>query len=299
MKPIDKEKYSSFQDRESQFAFEMEEIKRTRTELTKDIKDAQILRKVRISFISKLFEHEDKSYIHTILSGNREFALPPFSLVLFCYYLYGQTSCHEVLSGNKGITMLPKMLSSATEMFLALPESQQIQMIEFMNSFLDEDILSLLSIKNLENITDISDPSQWKRKRLYKINHRQLVKQRLLEAARDRAIRPIYLFGIPSRNGDRKAIEGYFSKVVKDTYSARYTTLLHFALQLDTSIDQFYVIDYTERTEVKLFGTRHIVTEKCAIEFIRRYLFIQYELPEVEQEILAKIMTLYFKTKDG
>lgn len=293
MIPFNQAKYESYQDRDSKLAYETEEIERVRKELWEDIKKAQILKRKKSGILYAFLEREETSYLYVIFSGKRYFSLPPYELVLFCYYIYGKTSCHEVLSGLKGVTMLPKRLSGVTEMFLALSKQQQREVINFMDQYLDDDLLSLLEEKpDSVSIDDLEDPWNWPRKRLYKVNHKKLVKMRLREAANDRAIRPFSIFGNPCKSRDRKAIELYFSE--EEEFYSRYSTLLHFALQLNTSVDQFYVIDYTERTDVKLFGTNHIIEDKNAKEFIRRYLFIQYNSEDEENAVLEKVMSMYF-----
>ena len=286
MKAIDETSLRNMPKSRERHAAALQEFYRARRERAEEI--SQQRKKVRYSlpYLSALLDDFDSAYLANILNGRRAFSLPPAQLAVFCYYVYHK-SCHEFLFGHTTAAMLPKVLSGAVKLFQELSEHRQQELLTLMKSWMKHDIRNDTDSTQEQTLPEPRDPVV---RKIFETDHTRLVKRRIMEAAYDRILQPVDIFGTPVVEAIRNSVQSYLIKM--DGYYAKTNTLMYFALCLDTAIDQFCVVDYTEKTAVKFFGTHELVTDQTAIEFIRTYLILQDEEEANEAKILQKVMIM-------
>lgn len=286
MTPVDEKSLREIPDPKERYAAAVEEFYRARRERSAEIIELRNEVRYSLAYISELLNGYEITYLSKMFTGKRLFALWPPQLAVFSYFLY-HMSCHEFLFGNPGVTMLPKVLSGAVELFRGLIREKQEEVLSYMESLVpvqrEEE-----PRKNLRPLL-LPAPKNPAVRALYQGNHKKLVQRRLSEAANDRVLLPTTCMGTPTVPAIRSTIAGYFSDRMADDFSAKTNTLMYFALALDTSVDQFCVVDYTQFTDLRIFGSDEIITDDGERKFVQKYLLLQEE-DGLEEKVLQRLM---------
>lgn len=183
-------------------------------------------------------------------------------------------SCHQLFFGERGVTELPRLESHLASILMDTDPSVKNETYAMAIRLYGQD-------RDSGALYCQEDDSG-------------LVRDRILELCADRNVQLIYLLGRDECQMSKICLR----KIVmqeKPPYIPHNQMLMYYAFALNTSLDYFMAPDYTQFSDIRLFGspTDQVVRDAQTIKIIGKFLVL---CPESRRALASYILNQYWRS---
>lgn len=185
-------------------------------------------------------------------------------------------SCHQLFFGERGITELPRLESHLTSILLEATPNVKNEVYAMAIHLYSQD-------RNSGTLYCQNDDSG-------------LVRDRIMELCADRNVQSLYLLGQDECQMSKLCLRKFVTQE-EPIYIPQNQVLMYYAFALNTSLDYFMAPDYTQFSDIRLFGspTNQAVRDAQVIKIIGKFLVL---CSESRRALASYILSQYWRSGD-